>query len=235
MITAKVINQPADTKLVWYSSNYNENLSVSDDGKMAKVFFIKGNETAYTLQAGFHKIGDDSMVPPTAYVSKNIEIENDYFKYPDSLPGTVQPVPVDFLALCPVLMTDSSLAFIFYCIPNNGDFNSYLVIRDVNISNGNIKATINQIWKPDPHETLREPADGELFTKHVYQDGRYSMEIIYGNKTYQIPFEVSNNAAHYTFNKSIPSFITFRSMGRDFNYYYLNGGSPPVVYTVNKF
>jgi hypothetical protein len=235
MVTATVIHQPAGTKIIWRASNYNEMLSVSPGGKMAKVFFIKGNEEEYTLQAGFYKIGGDSLVPPFAYISKNIEIENDYFKFPDNLPGTVQPVPVDFLALCPILMTDSSLALVFYCIPNNGDFNSYLVIRDVNISNGNIKATINQIWKPDPNETLRSPAEGELFTKHVYQDGRYSIEINYGNKTYQIPFEVSNNATRYTFYESNPSFITLRSMGRDFNFSYLNGGSPPAVYTVNKF
>jgi len=235
MITAEVINQPPGTTLGWYGSNNMELLSASADGKMAKVFFIKGNEPEYTLRAGFYITGGDSMGPPLAYISKNIEIENDYFKFPDNLPGTVQPVPNGFLALCPTLMPDSSLSFVFYCIPNDGDILSYLVIRDINISNGNIKATINQIWIPEPHETVREPAEGELFTKHIYQDCKYSMEINFGNKTYQIPFEVSNNATHYTFQESIPSFITFRSEGRDFDYYYLNGGSPPAVYTVNKF
>jgi len=235
MVTATVINQPAGTTVAWYGSNNEEMLSASSDGKMAKVFFIRGNEAEYTLRAGFYKIGGDSMNPSISYISKNIEIENDYFKYPDNLPGAVQPVPVDFLALCPILMADSSLALVFYCIPNDGDFNSYLVIRDVNISNGNIKATINQIWKPTPHETERSPADGELFTKHVYRDGRYSIELNYGYKTYQIPFEVSNNATRYTFQKSNPSFITLRTIGRDFYFSYLNGDLSAAVYTVNKF
>jgi len=232
-ITATVINQPPGTTLSWHGSNYKEKLSVSPGGRIAEVFFIKGDEEEFILQAGLHVAGGDSTIP-FAYLSKSIQVENDYFKFPDNLPdNTVQPVPGDWLALCPLLMPDGTLSLVFYCISNNGCFSSYLVIRDVSISNGNIKATINQIWTPDQCEPMRYAADGELFTKNIYQDGTYSLEINYGNKLYRGTFEVSNNAKRYTFDGPDPSFMIFRTISSDFSFYYLNGGGPvPAVYTV---
>lgn len=230
MIIAKVIHQPAGTLISWYPSNQRELINISADGKMARVLFIKGHQEEYTLQAGLHK--GDSI--PYTYLSKTIEIENDYFKFPDNLPENgVQPVD-DRLRLCPLLMKDNSLSFAFYSFPSVTCFNSYLVVKDVNISNGNIKATINQVWAPDHCEPEPFSAWGELFTKHVYQDGSYSIELNFGNKLYQGTLEVSNNAKRYTFKGSTPSFLDFGSFDFDFIFSYTNGGSFP-TYTVNKF